>query len=92
MNCGTAREKINRPKHTAGRSKTKGLRNSRKEPAHTLGGRGGERGKLSPREATAYHPANRPRFLSKDFLRFWMVDTSRQEGLAGRVSARGQLL
>ena len=30
---------------------------------------GGARGKLSPREATSSHPANRPRFLSKDFLR-----------------------
>ena len=28
-----------------------------------------ERGKLSPREATPSHIANRPRFLSKDFLR-----------------------
>ena len=27
------------------------------------------RGKLSPREATPSHPANTPRFLSKDFLR-----------------------
>ena len=26
-------------------------------------------GKLSPREATPSHPANRPRFLSEDFLR-----------------------
>ena len=45
--CGTAREKINRPEHTAGGSqnsrrfaklpavrKTKGLRNSREEPPH----------------------------------------------------------
>ena len=30
---------------------------------------GGERGKLSPREATPSHPANRPRVLSRDFLR-----------------------
>ena len=37
-----------------------------------VGGRrqgGGERGKLSRREATPSHNANRPRFLSKDFLR-----------------------
>ena len=52
--------------------KTKGLRNSREEQAHPRWRReagGGERGKLSPREATPSHPANRPRFLSKDFLR-----------------------
>ena len=52
--------------------KTKGLRNCREEPAHPRWRQeagGGERGKLSPREATPSHPANRPRFLSKDFLR-----------------------
>ena len=52
--------------------KTKGLRNSREEPAHPRWRKeagGGERGKLSPREATPSHTANRPRFLSKDFLR-----------------------
>ena len=43
--------------------RTKGLRNSREEPAIPTGGRrhgGGERGKLSPREAIPSHPANRP--------------------------------
>ena len=52
--------------------KTKGLRNSREEPPHPRWRKeagGGERGKLSPREATPSHPANRPRFLSEDFLR-----------------------
>ena len=42
---------------------TKGLRNSREEPPIPTGGRrqrGGERGKLSPREATLSHTANRP--------------------------------
>ena len=69
--------------------KTKGLRNSREEPAIPAGGRrqgGGERGKLSPREATPSHPANRPRFLSEEVLRFRMVHIRRREGLA-----RGQL-
>ena len=45
--------------------KTKGLRNSREEPPHPHWRKeagGGERGKLSPREATPSHPANRPRF------------------------------
>ena len=52
--------------------KTKGMRNSREELAIPAGGRrqgGGERGKLSPREATPSHTANRPRVLSEDFLR-----------------------
>ena len=52
--------------------KTKGLRNSREEPTHPRWRKeagGGERGKLSPREATPSHPANRPRVLSEDFLR-----------------------
>ena len=43
--------------------KTKGLRNSREELAIPTRGRrqgGGERGKLSPREATPSHTANRP--------------------------------
>ena len=52
--------------------KTKGLRNSREEPPHPHWRKeagGGARGKLSPREATPSHPANRPRVLSEDFLR-----------------------
>ena len=52
--------------------KTKGLRNSREEPPHPRWRKeagGGARGKLSPREATLSHPANRRGFLSKDFLR-----------------------
>ena len=43
--------------------KTRGLRNAREELAIPAGGRrqgGGERGKLSPREATRSHTANRP--------------------------------
>ena len=50
--------------------KTKGLRNSREESAHPRWRKeagGGERGKLSLREATPSHLANRPRFLSEDF-------------------------
>ena len=66
--------KIDQPEHTAlpAVHKTKGLRNFREEPAHPRWRQetgGGERGKLSPREATPSHLANRPQFLSKDFLR-----------------------
>ena len=65
-------EKLTGPNTPPAVRKTKGLRNSREEPAIPAGGRrqgGGERGKLSPREATPSHTAKRPRFLSKDFLR-----------------------
>ena len=64
--------KINRLEHTAAVRKTKGLRNSREEPPHPRWRKeagGGARGKLSPREATPSHRANRRGFLSKDFLR-----------------------
>ena len=56
--------KINWLEHTTGGSQNKGT-----EKLQRRAGPGGERGKLSPREATPSHPANRPRFLSKDFLR-----------------------
>ena len=35
---------------------------------------GGERDKLGPRDGIPYQTANRLQFLTKDFLRFWMVD------------------
>ena len=40
---------------------------------------GGERGKFSPRDGIPYQTANRlpvsgSQFLTKDFLKFWMVD------------------
>ena len=67
-----SKEKLTGPNTLLAVRKTKGLRNSREEPPHPCWRKeagGGERGKLSPREATPSHPANRPRFLSKDFLR-----------------------
>ena len=71
LNCGRA-EKLTGWNTPPAVRKTKGLRNSREEPPHPRWRKeagGGARGKLSPREATPSHPANRPRFLSKDFLR-----------------------
>ena len=41
---------------------------------------GGERGKLGPRDGTPYQTAKGLQFLTKDFLRFWMVNI-RREGL-----------
>ena len=50
-------------------------------PVHPAGGRrqrGGERGKLGPRDGTATKLQRAFQFLTKDFLRFWMVDTPRE--------------
>ena len=72
VNCGRAREKLTGWNTPPAVRKRKGLRNSREEPPHPRWRKeagGGARGKLSPREATPSHPANKPRFLSKDFLR-----------------------
>ena len=71
LNCGRA-EKLTGWNTPQAVRKTKGLRNSREEPPHPRWRKeaaGGARGKLSPREATPSHPANRRGFLSKDFLR-----------------------
>ena len=75
LNCGRAEkltEKLTGRNTLPAVRKTKGLRNSREEPALPRWRKeagGWARGKLSPREAAPSHPANRPRFLSKDFLR-----------------------
>ena len=58
-----SKEKLTGPNTLPAVRKTKGLRNSREEPAHPRRRKeagGGARGKLSPREATPTHPANRP--------------------------------
>ena len=58
-----SKEKLTGPNTLPAVHKTKGLRNSGEEPAHPRWSRrqgGRERGKLSPREATPSHTANRP--------------------------------
>ena len=58
-----SKEKLTGPNTLPAVRKTKGLRNSREELAHPRWRQeavGGERGKLSPREATPSHTANRP--------------------------------
>ena len=71
LNCGIAREreKINRPKHTAGCLQNKGTEQFQRRtsqwqtsPSPTKGRRQGEgeRGKLGPRAGTLYQTANRP--------------------------------
>ena len=86
LNCGIAREreKTNQPKHTASRSQNKGRteqfqrRASRQWTSPSpAGGRrqgGGERGKLGPSDSTPNKLQTGFQFLTKDFLRFWMVD------------------
>ena len=62
------------------------LSNSREElagggPAHPTGGRrqgGGERGKLGPRDGTPTKLQTGSQCLTKDFLRFSMVDISQE--------------
>ena len=60
------RGKIDRPEHTASGSQNKGTEKLQRRAAPSPQEVGG---KLSPREATPSHPANRPRFLSEDSLR-----------------------
>ena len=57
-----SKEKLTGPNTLPAVRKTKGMRNSREEPAHPRWRKeagGGARGKLSPREATPSHTANR---------------------------------
>ena len=62
------REKINRPKHTAGHSQNKGTEQVQRsqlaadQPSPTGGRRQGvgERGRLGPKDRITYHTANRP--------------------------------
>ena len=90
LNCGTGREreKINQPELTASLRRTKGLSNSREELAgrglaHAppeAGGRGqGKGGNLAPEMAPPTKLPTGLQFLTKDFLRFWMVNIH-QEG------------
>ena len=81
------REKINRPKHTAGHSQNKGTeqfhrRASRRQTGPSppeAGGRGAGKGANSaPETAPPTTLQTGLQFLTKDFLRFWMVDIFRE--------------
>ena len=89
LNCGRAREGLTgRNTPPAGGSQSKGTEKLQRRAAPSPlegGGRGRERGKLSPREATPSHPAHRPRVLSEDSLR---PDRRRAEASQGRGAAR----
>ena len=83
--------KINRPGHTAGGSQNKGTEKLQRRAGTSpleVGGRGEGKGANSAPEKR--HPPTLqtgPRFLSKEVLRFWMVDIRCWEG-----RARAQLL
>ena len=76
-------EKINRPTHTAGRSQNKGSEQVQRRdcrlwtspaPPET-GGRGeGKGANLAPKMASPTTLQTGLQFLTKDFLRFWMVN------------------
>ena len=77
------KKKKNLPEHTAGGSEGKGTEKLQRRTGHPRWRKeagGGERGKLSPREATRSHPANRPQFPSKDFLRPYPARAGAAEG------------
>ena len=64
--------KINRLEHTAGGSQNKGAEKVQRGAAPSpleVGGRGRDKGQTQPQRSHPSHPANRCRFLSKDFLR-----------------------
>ena len=86
---GIAREKINPPEHTTGCSKNKGTEKLQRSASlrwtgsflPEVGGRGEGKGANSaaekPRPPTLQTGLQ---FLSKDSLRFWMVDIHGREG------------
>ena len=89
LNCGIGREKINWPEYTAGRLQNKEAeklqrRASLRRTGPSLlevGGNGEGKGANSaPEKAPPPTLQTGLQFLSKDSLRFWMVDIHRREG------------
>ena len=84
LNCGKAREKINWPKHTSGGSQNKGTEKLQRRAGPSpleVGGRGEGKGANSaPEKPPPPTLQTGPRFLSKAFLRFWMVNIRCREG------------
>ena len=84
LNCARAREKINRREHTAGGWQNKGTEKLQRRAGPSPleeGGREEEKGANSAPEKLPPPTLQTGLLcLSKDFLRFWMVDISRQEG------------
>ena len=89
LNCGIGREKINRPEHTAGCSQNKAaeklqrrasLRRTGPSPLEVGGRREGKGANSAPEMASPPTLQTGLQLLSKDSLRFWMVDIGRREG------------
>ena len=89
LNCGIARdrEKINQSKHTDGCSQNKGTEKLQRRASlwwtspspPEAGGRGkGKVANLAPEMASPTTLQTSLQFLSKDILRFWMVDIHRE--------------
>ena len=74
------RENINWPEHTASRSQNKGteqVHSAQTRQRQEAGGEGKGAGS-APRTASPTTLQTGLQFLSKDFLRFWMVDIRRR--------------
>ena len=93
LNCGIAREKINQPEHTTGYSQNKGTDKLQRKASlrqtgpslPDIGGRVEGKGAISAPEMASPPTLQRGlQFLSKDSLRFWMVDFCRREGRGKR--------
>ena len=76
--------RIDRPEHTASGSQNKGTeklqRRAGPSPREVGGGGGGEGANSAPEKPPPPTQQTGLRFLSKEFLRFWMVDIHRREG------------
>ena len=81
------REKINRPKHTAGRSQNKGTEQVQRRarrlqtgpaPPETGGKEEGKGAGSAPRTAAPTPLQTGLQSLTKDLMRFWMVDIRRE--------------
>ena len=74
----------NRPKHTAGGLQNKGTEKLQRRAGPSpleVGGRGEGKGANSaPEKPPPPTLQTGPRFLSKEFLRFWMVNIRHREG------------
>ena len=76
--------KINQPEHTAGNSQNKGTEKLQRRAGPSpleVGGMGERKGANSaPEKPPLPTLQTGPRFLSKEFLRFWMADIRHREG------------
>ena len=77
LNKGTAGLLQNKGRTEQFQRRASGLR-THPSPARGRRQRGGERGRLGPRTTSSTTLQTGLQFLTKDFLRFWMVDICRE--------------